>query len=109
MNVIKLLKNGGMFLLMVGLLDGCRSDPAPVLSIICLGDGFGGGDCSFPNGDRKYLPPSELKNFWMTSQPDFYNFSAWCFDTTPKKVSSIIQSTTGLGSGEAVVVAPPEN
>lgn len=74
---------------------GCpRKDPPPVLSIICLGDGFGGGDCSIPVGGSTppgcvlkdatkptelYCPPSALKNMWMTTQPDEASFAGWCY------------------------------
>jgi hypothetical protein len=71
------------FLLSLSLsLVSCRTDKPPVLSIICIGDGFGGADCSLPDGTTKYLAPSELKNFWMTTEMDMQNFSSWCYKTT---------------------------
>jgi hypothetical protein len=55
-----------------------------VFSLICLGDGVGGADCSLPNGGQSHLLPSQLKNFWMTTNADMQNFSAWCYQTTPE-------------------------
>jgi hypothetical protein len=64
--------------------SGCRKDNPPVFSIICLGDGFGGADCSLADGSKKYLSPTELKDFWMTTNADMQNFSSWCYNTDPK-------------------------
>ena len=76
--------SGGMLCLALALsLSSCkssRSDPPPVLSIICLGDGFGGADCSLADGTKKYLPPSELKNYWMTTNGDAQNLVQWCYN-----------------------------
>lgn len=83
-------RNGAMLFLGTALLlsssiflYACRHSSPPEFSVICLGDGFGGADCSLPDGTSKYLAPSELKNFWMTTNADMKNFSAWCYDTTP--------------------------
>lgn len=74
--------------------SSCRSSKPPAISIICIGDGFGGGDCAMsesgtiPDGciqkDPKnplkvYCPPSALKNFWMTTEVDEQNFAQWCY------------------------------
>ncbi len=74
------------------IMAGCRNDPPPTISIVCLGNGFGGADCSLPNGERKYLAPSELKNFWMTTQTDMKNFSSWCYQTNGKNVEQQMQN-----------------
>lgn len=84
------------------LSEACRTDKPPVISIICLGDGFGGSDCSLsaagtvPEGCsvkdpsqplQVYCPPSALKDFWMTTQADEANFSSWCYKV-PAKVGA---------------------
>lgn len=77
-----------MRLLMLGVLPflviACRSDPPPVLSVICIADGFGGMDCSVSDGSHKHMLPSETKGMWCTTQADQVNFAAWCYDTKPK-------------------------
>lgn len=78
------LKCGALLCLaLVSLLSSCkgtRKDQPPVLSVICLGDGFGGADCSMPDGSKKYLSPSELKNYWMTTNADAQNLVQWCYN-----------------------------
>ena len=69
--------------LVLGTLSSCRSSQPPTLSLICIGDGFGGADCVNETGAKVYKAPSELKNFWMTTEVDQQNFSAWCYDTSP--------------------------
>lgn len=64
------------------LLPGCRKDAPPQLSIICTLDGHGGGDCVTGDGQKKYLSPSEMTNYWATSQADEANFTAWCYKTS---------------------------
>jgi hypothetical protein len=76
-----------------------------VLSIICIGDGFGGCDGTIPDGgaipegcsvkdpkfpSRVYCPPSALKNYWMTTEPDQANYSAWCYGTSSKNAASVM-------------------
>lgn len=85
---MKAQKCGWLLLAVLAFLsNGCRTDKPPQISIICIGDGFGGADCVLSTGEKKYLKPSELKNFWMTTQLDMQNFSSWCYDTSPKVVS----------------------
>lgn len=60
-------------------LSGCRTDQPPKLSIICIGDGFGGADCVENGGARTYKSPTDLKNYWMTTETDQANFSSWCY------------------------------
>lgn len=70
-------------LLLVGLgllaLESCRDSVPPAIEI-CIGNGVGGADCVESSGKKKYRLPSELTNYWMTSQPDMKNFSSWCYD-----------------------------
>ena len=76
---------GALLLVLLGLLplEGCRDSVPPVFSVICLGDGIGGADCSLPGGASEHLLPSQLKNFWMTTNADMQNYTAWCYQTTP--------------------------
>jgi len=60
--------------------------------MVCIGDGVGGADCVLSNGARKYLPPSKLMNYWMTSQSDFEKFSAWCYETSISNMRPVLSS-----------------
>ena len=64
-------------------LSACRNDKPPQLGLICTLDGFGGGDCVTSDGTKVYKSPSEMKNFWATTQVDEANFTSWCYKTTP--------------------------
>lgn len=72
-------------------LVSCRTDSPPVLSIICVTDGLGGGNCSLADGSQKYLAPSEMAGMWATTQTDQANFSAWCYDTTPERADKALE------------------
>jgi len=67
------------------MLASCRSDIPPKLSTVCVLDGLGGGDCIEADGSKKYMAPSEMENFWATTQTDEANFAAWCYNV-PKEV-----------------------
>lgn len=83
------LPNGKLlFLVLAFALSGCRTDRPPLMSVICTGDGFGGAECVTHAGAKVYKAPSELKNFWMTTQDDEANFAAWCYDATPDQTKS---------------------
>ena len=85
------LKIGALCLLAIVSRSGCRKDTPPVFSVICLGDGFGGADCSVADGSRKYLKPSELKNFWMTTNADMQNYTSWCYQASPAAVRQVLE------------------
>jgi hypothetical protein len=75
-------------LLLLGLellLPSCRDSIPPKIEI-CIGDGFGGADCVEADGTQLYKPPSGLKNYWMSNQPDMANFTSWCYQTAPSTV-----------------------
>jgi len=74
------------------LMLGCRTSKPPSISIICIGDGAGGADCVDSAGNKVYKKPSELKNFWMTTQYDEANFTAWCYDTSPAKAAKAMSA-----------------
>lgn len=76
MNFYTTLITHALFLLCV---SGCRTDKPPQLSVICTLDGFGGGDCVLADGTQVYKSPSEMKDFWATSQVDEANFASWCY------------------------------
>ena len=82
------------------LIDGCRKDPPPQLSIICTLDGFGGGDCVLADGTRQYLPPSQMKNFWATTQSDQANFASWCYKAPKAVVKARMEQIKQQISGE---------
>lgn len=70
----------GLLIITMALCStSCRTDKPPQLSIVCVLDGFGGGDCALPDGTKIYKSPSDLKNFWATSQVDESNFASWCY------------------------------
>lgn len=61
----------------------CRRDSPPQLSVICTLDGVGGGDCADPQGKYVYKSPSEMTDYWATTQTDEANFASWCWGGTP--------------------------
>ena len=63
-------------------ISACRNSTPPQIEV-CILDGFGAGDCIEADGSQLRRLPSEMKNYWSTSQPDMNNFSAWCYDTSP--------------------------
>lgn len=75
---MRLLKNGTMFCLAIAIAS-CRGSKPPVIEV-CIGDGFGGADCVEADGSKKYRAPSELRDYWMTSEADEQNFASWCYD-----------------------------
>lgn len=82
-------------LLTLAVLSSCRTSRPPPISLICIGDGFGGGDCVTDHGEKVYKSPTELKNFWMTPQDDEARFASWCYKTDEqftKQVMNKMQS-----------------
>lgn len=73
-------------------LAGCRTDRPPILSEICTLDGLGGGDCVKSDGSRIYKAPSEMLNYWATTQEDEANFAAWCYQVPPKTASEAMET-----------------
>jgi len=73
-------------------LLGCRKDQPPKISIICLGDGFGGADCTLADGSHVSKLPSELKDFWMTTNTDMANFASWCYGGSPPAAKVMLRS-----------------
>jgi hypothetical protein len=84
----KQLKLGKLLFLGLVFLSSCRTDPPPKLSIICIGDGLGGAECADSFGNSVYRLPSQLKNFWMTTEADEANFASWCYEGTPNAAPS---------------------
>lgn len=81
-------KHGKWLCLGLGLLlVSCRQSQPPKIEI-CIGDGFGGADCVESDGSKLYRTPSQLRNYWMTGQPDMANFSSWCYDTGQNNVKA---------------------
>lgn len=80
----------GVWLLAVlVLLPNCRSSIPPAIEI-CLGDGVGGADCIERDNTKIYRPPSELKNYWMTNEPDEAAFASWCYNANPDQVQAVM-------------------
>ncbi len=87
------LKSGKKLLVAIALaasLVGCRKSKPPVIEI-CIGDGFGGADCILRDDTKVYKAPSELKNYWLTSQEDMAAFSSWCYDADAIVVKKAMQ------------------
>lgn len=82
----RLLNGRKRYLVLAFLLSGCRDSVPPKLSIICLGDGSGGADCTKADGTNEHLLPSQLLNFWMTTNADIANYSSWCNQTSVESV-----------------------
>jgi len=60
------------------LLSSCRDSVPPKIEI-CIGDGAGGADCVESDGSQMHRTPSQLTNYWMTSEPDEANLLSWCY------------------------------
>lgn len=69
-------------------ISACRSDQPPKISLICLADGAGGMDCVTPDGEKKYLPPSQTTNMWCAPQLDMERFASWCYKANTKDVAN---------------------
>lgn len=81
-------KRGSLLLVALALLPlSCRNSVPPKIEI-CIGDGVGGADCIEPDGTKMFRLPSQLQNYWMTSEADEANFSSWCYEST-KNVAEI--------------------
>lgn len=78
---------GKLLLIVLALasLNACRNDPAPAITV-CLGDGFGGADCSDAQKNHTYKAPSQLVNYWMLSPQDSANFVAWCYGSSVPQI-----------------------
>lgn len=87
------LRNGKKLLLWAALLalSSCRRDYPPVVEV-CILDGVGGGDCIEKDGSKLYRAPSEMKNYWATSQDDMAQFSSWCFKSSLNQAEIELQS-----------------
>lgn len=85
------LRLGRLLLPVLALaLSSCRDSVPPKMEI-CIGDGLGGADCIGADGSRRYRLPSELKNYWMSNQPDMANFTSWCYATnSPENMNRIM-------------------
>lgn len=85
--VTKLLMLGMMSL----LVQGCRSSTPPPTDV-CIGDGFGGADCTLSDGSHAYKPPSQLKSAWIIpDQKQAQLFVGWCYDTSPAAVAPAME------------------
>lgn len=66
--------------LLVVYATGCPRDYPPKISLICTLDGHGAGDCSDAQGVHIYKAPSEMTNYWATTQNDAENLVSWCYN-----------------------------
>jgi len=76
------------------LSTSCRDSQPPKIEV-CILDGFGGGDCIESDGSKLYRLPSDMLNYWATSQPDEANFASWCYQAdrqTVNKAMTLISS-----------------
>lgn len=105
--VTKRQKLGALLCLGTVLLtSGCRKDTAPVIEI-CIADGMGGMDCSEKDGSRKYLLPSQSKNYWCTNQSDQSQFASWCYKTSVGNIQQAMDSKEAEIKGYPVEVVSP--
>lgn len=83
-----MLLNGKKLLAVIAFLflSSCRNDPPPTISVICILDGVGGGDCVKADGTKVYMLPSEMVNMWATTQADEQSFAQWCYKTSARTV-----------------------
>lgn len=80
---------------MLGLMllscPACRSSTPPPTDI-CVGDGFGGADCTLSTGEHKYKSPSDLKGAWIIpDQKQATSFVSWCYDATQEQVQAAME------------------
>jgi len=68
-------------------LSSCRNSTPPPMDI-CILDGFGGADCVLKDGTRAYRSPTQLKNYWATTEFDMQGFSSWCYHTNSANIRS---------------------
>lgn len=71
---------------LVLLSSACRKDYPPAISIICTLTPAGGGACVTFDGKRVFLKPSEMNNFWASTQEDMKNLLSWCYRTSPETI-----------------------
>lgn len=69
------------------LLGACRKDPPPSIEVCIISDG-GSADCVKADGTKVFRLPSEMVNYWATSQTDMKNFSSWCYSTSKANVKA---------------------
>jgi hypothetical protein len=84
------LKLGGMLCLALALLTSCRKSTPPTIEI-CILDSNGGADCIERDGSKLYRPPSQLENYWATSQSDQAAFAAWCYAVNRAPVEQVME------------------
>lgn len=90
---------------------GCRKDQPPVLSIICIMDGHGGGNCTLADGTRVYRTPSEMVGYWATTETDQANFASWCYKVPPKttqQAMKLLKQKIGIPEPETFDAIVPE-
>lgn len=92
------------------LLSGCRTDPPPKLSIVCILDGHGAGDCVDASGNRVYKLPSEMLNYWATTEVDQQNWASWCYGSSASQTAAAMAQikSEALGSTRAESVVKSE-
>lgn len=90
-------------LVLVSALESCatvKKDYPPDF-MICLGDGVGGADCDIPGaGEKVYLSPSMLKNFWITDQQGALKLTSWCYDMTDAEAMARMEVWMNALQGE---------
>jgi len=74
-----------MLCLSLGISE-CRKDTPPVLSLNCVLDGYGGAQCSKPDGTNIYMLPSELTNFVAFPATDIENYVNWCYHPPKRSI-----------------------
>lgn len=86
-----LMKKYHVLLVLLCVLCGCRKDQPPLIDV-CILDGYGGSDCQLKDGTKVHLLPSEMKNYWSTSQGDMANFSSWCYKVNKFTAEAALQA-----------------
>ena len=86
------LLSGRWLLVSLALFNGCRTTTPPKIDI-CIGDGLGGSDCVLKTGARVYRLPSEMRNYWCTTQADMAAFSSWAYDADVVVIEAEMQKT----------------
>lgn len=79
----------GMLLL---LAPGCRKSTPPPTDI-CIGDGFGGADCTLSDGTHQYKSPSVLRGAWIIpDQKQAAAYVSWCYDASLNQTQQVMDA-----------------
>ena len=75
------METRSLVILMLFCVCGCRTSTPPTIEV-CILTGFGSADCVEPDGTKVQKLPSELNNYWSTSESDMERWTQWCYGSS---------------------------